>query len=278
LSGTSAGTGVDGLLITAGDSTVKGLAINQFQLLVDSTGKRIGGSGIHLMGAGGNVIQDDYLGPDTTASSRVGNGRTGIFIDGSPDNLIGGPITQPGSLPGEAPGNIISSNRTAGIFIQGAGATGNVVQGNTIGTNADHDNSGNLANLIDGIEINGASGNTVGGTGNGDGNVIGGNLGNGISIRGPRASANTVQGNFIGTDPVHDGTALGNLLDGIFIDGATNNLIGGTTPGAQNVIVLNRIGVDVEPSTDNPDILPVPATGNVIPGNDIGLAFVGARQ
>ena len=240
-----------------------GLAINQFQLLVVG-GVRMGGSGIHLMGNGGNMIEGDYLGPDITAVNRVGNGRTGIEVDNSPDNLIGGP--------GAGQGNIISSNRTDGIFIHNPGSTGNIVQGNAIGTNFQSDTSGNLANLIDGIEINGASGNTVGGTAAGDGNVIARNNGNGISIRGPNASGNTVLGNFIGTDSLGDGL-LGNLVDGIFIDGATNNFIGGTTPGARNVIGLNRIGVDIEPSVDNPSIPPIDATGNVVQGNYIGFTL-----
>jgi hypothetical protein len=260
--GSNAGAGVDGLLITAGDCTVRGLVINQFQLLVIG-GVRTGGSGIHLMTNGGNVIQGDYLGPDVGATARVGNGRTGLYIDNSPNNQVGGPAS--------GQGNILSSNRTDGLFIQGAASTGNVVQGNMIGTNFQSDSSGNLANLIDGIEINGAPGNTIGGTSSGAGNVIARNNGNGISIRGPGASGNVVQGNFIGTNAL-GAPLLGNLLDGVFIDGASDNLIGGTDPGALNIIGLNRIGIDIEPSTDDP-IMPIDATGNLVQGNFVGFTL-----
>jgi hypothetical protein len=263
INGLNAPAGTDGLLISAGDATVRGLVIDQFPLLVVN-GARIGGSGIHLTNNGGNVIQGNYLGPDVGATNRVGNGRTGLFIDNSPSNLVGG--TEVGQ------GNILSSNRTDGLFILGPRASGNAVQGNVIGTNFQNDTSGNLANLIDGVEINNAPDNLIGGTAPGAGNVIARNNGNGVSIREAGATGNVVQGNFIGTNALGN-SALGNLLDGVFVSGASNNLIGGTDPAARNVIGRNRIGVDVEPSLTDPTAAPVDATGNAIQGNFIGFGL-----
>ena len=58
LSGVQAGSGAVGLDITGGNSTVKGLVINQF-----------GGDGIDLTTNGGDVVEGDYIGTDATGSS-----------------------------------------------------------------------------------------------------------------------------------------------------------------------------------------------------------------
>src|SRR2546423_203833 len=75
--------------------------------------------------------------------------------------------------------------------------------------------------------------NVIGGTNAAARNVISAN-GGGISLS---SSENVIQGNFIGTDA--SGTiALGNALDGISFSTSTyiGNVIGGTVPGAGNVI------------------------------------------
>lgn len=75
---------------------------------------------------------------------------------------------------------------------------------------------------------------------------------------------NTIEGNFIGTDP--SGTiALGND-DGVNISFSTNNLIGGTTPAARNVISGNGSwGIFIGTN----------ASGNIIQGNFIGTKASG---
>ena len=90
----------------------------------------------------------------------------------------------------------------------------------------------------------------------------------GIDFQNPSAN-NTVQGNFIGTDAT--GTvALGNVHYGIFLGRSKDNLIGGTTPAARNVITSsgqtgNRTGIIVSGNTNVEN-----ATGNRIEGNFIG--------
>jgi hypothetical protein len=119
---------------------------------------------------------------------------------------------------------------------------------------------------LDGIHISsGASINSIGGTASGARNIISGNQGPGIMIAGnvylgAVAQGNVVQGNYIGTDvtgllPVPNG-------EGVQIfDGASGNLIGGTTTGAGNVIAFNQgAGVAVTGAT---------TTGNAIRGNSI---------
>jgi len=71
-------TGADGLLITGGDTTVRGLVINRF-----------GGDGIHLGGGGGNVIEGNHIGTNVSGNATLPNGGDGIEIT-SANNTIGG--------------------------------------------------------------------------------------------------------------------------------------------------------------------------------------------
>src|SRR5262249_41448146 len=108
-----------------------------------------------------------------------------------------------------------------------------------------------------------ASGNTIGGTSPAARNIISGSVFSGVAFLG--GSNNVVQGNYIGTD-VMGATALGNQ-GGVWIDGSTGNTIGGTAPGAGNLISGHRgFGVEV---TSNQFGLG-PSTGNNVLGNYIG--------
>ena len=126
--------------------------------------------------------------------------------------------------------------------------TGNLIDGNDIGTTLDPTLP--LGNSLDGILIDGATANTIGGNvKNANGqtigpNVISGNTLEGIKITGASATKNVILGNFIGTDPTGT-TDVGNRDGGIFID-ASNNTIGGTAAGAGNVIAHN--GKDLKTS------------------------------
>ena len=86
-------------------------------------------------------------------------------------------------------------------------------------------------------------------------------------ITGAGATGNVVQGNFIGTT-ANGLAARGNSGNGVYIDDASDNTIGGLTPSARNVISKNTsAGVRIEGST---------STGNVVQGNYIGLPSTGA--
>jgi CSLREA domain-containing protein len=132
----------------------------------------------------------------------------------------------------------------------------NIIMGNLVGTDA----TGTVAlgNTGPGIFINGTSNNTIGGMTPAARNVISGNQ-FGVEIFDSGAVGNKVQGNYIGTDA--SGTAaLGSSILGVRILIGSNNIIGGTTVGAGNVISGNRTGV----------LLFVGATGNQVTGNLIG--------
>src|SRR5438132_7702693 len=94
--------------------------------------------------------------------------------------------------------------------------------------------------------VNGAAKNTNGGTTAAARNIISGNTSVGVQIINAGATNNLVEGNFIGTD-VNGTAALGNG-NGVNGDGVdvgqigtspANVTIGGTTPGAGNVISGN---------------------------------------
>ena len=218
LNGTNAGAVTAALDINAGGCTVRGLVINRFN-----------GHGIRLASAGGNTVTGSFIGTNAAGTAVQANSGSGVFIDSSPNNNIGG-LTA-------AERNVISGNGGQGVLIGGPGSTGNLVRGNRIGTDADGDVA--LGNGNSGVLISGANSNTVGGAVAGARNVISGNLNNGLLLSGAGATSNFVQGNFIGTQA--DGvSALPNLLDGINLsNGAGNNLIGGTIAGGGNVIAFN---------------------------------------
>jgi len=249
LDGSSAGTGlsVNGLTITAGGagSTVRGLAINRFDR-----------DGIQIDGGGNNTIEGNRIGTDLTGALDQGNGFYGVSIFNSVANQIGG---------AEA-GNTISGNGRYGVLITTAGSTGNVVEGNRIGTDAA--GNGAVPNAFHGVLIQGgAAGNTIGGTASGAGNLISGNGIFGVKIHGPATTGNVVQGNRIGTDEAGNG-ALPNGRDGVEITGEANsNTIGGTAAGAENVISGNaRYGVIINRAG---------TSGNVVEGNLIGTNAAG---
>jgi len=104
-----------GLRLQAGNSTIRGLAINGF-----------GAQGILVQGAGTNMIAGNYLGLDLSGTAARGNTQQGIWIDGSHGNVIGGTNA--------ADRNVISANGDAGIYLLNAAA--NIVLGNYIGTTA----------------------------------------------------------------------------------------------------------------------------------------------
>src|ERR1019366_3422766 len=148
----------------------------------------------------------------------------------------------------------ISGNGVSGVFLNGAAAVQNLIQGNYIGT----DISGGLVagNANDGITVSGAPSNTI------SGNVISGNGTNGVFLTGAGASGNVVAANFIGTDATGK-AALGNYNAGVTISAGNANLI-----GASNVISGNLA---------NGIFLTGGAGGNLVQGNVIGLSAAGTN-
>jgi Bacterial Ig domain/RTX calcium-binding nonapeptide repeat (4 copies) len=275
LNGASAGL-ASGLVITAGNSTVRGLVINRFQA-VGTFGSDGKGAGIVLSTNGGNVIEGNYVGTDVSGTAGLGNFRWGVLIfAGSSANRVG---TNGDGITDAAERNVISDNGTIGNTSTGAGliivgTNDNVVAGNYMGT--DVTGTVGLGNTNRGISIqSGAHGNRVGTDGNGvadaaERNLLSGNRRNGIVIGSdpnqPLTYGNTVAGNYIGTDAAGTGP-LGNGRFGVSIFGAAEgNQVGGAAAALSNTIAFNgEAGVIVLNVATDPTF----ATGNRIQGNSI---------
>ena len=251
--------------------------------------------GIALLGGSGNLIACNHIGVGVDGSTAFGNRRNGIFIADSGHNSIGG------SIPGDR--NVISANRENGLLLVGGATTGNLVEGNRIGTIAD--GTAMLGNGQHGIAlVGGATSNTIGGdssSGLPSGctdfcNLISGNRVHGI-FADAGADSNRITSNFIGTNNGGD-SAIPNLENGIYLQAVsdtvigtplttTRNLISGnggngiaiatliTSPvtATENTIIDNYIGVAADGSTSLPNsgngIFAVAADGTVIVGNRI---------
>ena len=126
-----------------------------------------------------NVIQANTIGLGADGTTVVANGRHGIVI------YNGANTTEVGGASGAGEGNVISANIQQGIHINGnsnPATSGNVIQGNLIGTNA----AGTAArpNGDAGIRVyGGAPGTVIGGASAGLGNVISGNATDGIYLQ-----------------------------------------------------------------------------------------------
>jgi gliding motility-associated-like protein len=198
-----------------------------------------------------NTVAGNFIGTDVSNTAGLGN-DSGIMIDGSANNIIGGTTA--------ADKNIIAGNDQNGVIIQGATSTGNQVQGNNIGLNSA---GAALANGANGIIIQtGATGNTIGGTAAGAGNTISGNTSAGIQIS--NANSNDVLGNKIGTNTA--GTAaVANGTSGVSITGSTGNEIGdGTVAGANLISGNTQAGVSISTGS-----------ANTVSGNNIGTNLAG---
>lgn len=247
---------VAGIELTGGDSVVRGLDIDRW-----------GEQGI-LIESNDNTIAANFLGVAPDGQSPAGNGRAGndgegVLIFGASGNTVGGTVA--------ADRNVISANGGGGVQIQRTTpssptpATGNVVEGNYVGTNATGDAP--VANAGDGISLVwGAQGNTIGGSVPGAGNVVSGNGRIGISVF-DISAGNLIEGNYVGTNAAGTGAVGGNHECGIVLGSA--NTAGGTSAGARNVISGNSGGCGL--AIGGSDTV----EGNYIGTNAAGTAALG---
>jgi len=183
------------------------------------SGNAVQGIAISGASADGNQIVGNHVGTNAAGAAALGNDGYGIrALAGSGNQILR---------------NLISGNGRA--FSLELDATAYVVQGNVIGLDAAM--NAQLENDSNGLDIS-SSDHQIGGTQPGDGNVIAGNAYYGVWINGAGATGNVLAGNWIGTNPA--GTpGLGNTYCGITISEASGNTVGGTAPGAGNVVAHN---------------------------------------
>ncbi len=242
-----------GLSGGAGYNTIGGTEAGAGNLISgNGSSSGIDSCALYLSSYGDNLVQGNLIGTDITGTQSIPN-IEGIVVASS-SNTIGG--TTAGA------GNVVSGNSNSdGIVVSD---NNNLLQGNMIGTSA----AGNaaLANY-QGVVV-GSSGNTIGGTEAGGGNLISGNTWGGLILNG---GENLVQGNDIGTDVTGSVSIPNGFLSYYYVAGidvfSNSNTIGGTTPGAGNVISGN--------GSDGVDI--VGASDNLLEGNLIGVGADGTE-
>ncbi len=169
---TNGGNIIQGNFIGTDATGTKAVANGQSGVVVTSANNLIGGTtagagnvisgngsavnapahGVSTLNAAatGNIVQGNFIGTDLTGTAKLGNTMNGVAIYEAANNLIGG--TAAGA------GNVISANGSPGVVNQGSGvdiggttATGNLVQGNKIGT--DVTGTLPLGNLRSGVHI-----------------------------------------------------------------------------------------------------------------------------
>ncbi|MHC1725243.1 MAG: FG-GAP-like repeat-containing protein [Syntrophobacteraceae bacterium] len=222
----------------------------------------------------GNLFQGNYLGTDPSGMLAAGSNdqASGIRLGGI-GSTVGGAVAAARNL-------IVGAGNGKygyGIHVVGppTSTQGLVIQGNYIGLSKT--GATRIGTWQRGVHISPESESiTVGGAVSGAGNVIAGSSWCGVIIQGKdektlvqgTSRAHVLQGNYIGTDKTGK-VAIPNKY-GLLITYSAENLIGGTSAGARNVISGNTAdAVHVQGET---------AFGNTISGNYIGVDATGMKK
>jgi len=238
------GNGDSGIQTFGSSITIGGPSADERNVISGNAGQ-----GIRTSDSSLNVM-NNYIGVTADGTTDLGNDSDGVRLrNGASNNTIG-------------PDNVISGNGGAGVRVTDAtdrGTTGNVVEGNLIGTNVS--GIAALANDESGVVIEeGAADNSIGGgTTNAERNVISGNEVSGVSLL-SGATDNTIRGNYVGTR-VSGIVALSNAEGIVVASDGGGNTIGGSASGAGNLVSGNNSAGIVLNS----------AGPNTIQGNRIGV-------
>lgn len=238
---------------TSNGVTIGGTGTGEGNIISGNASNPNKGDGIRVNGNNA-IIRGNYIGVGANGEC-IGNGDgQGIGIVGN-NNIIGGNTA--------ASRNVISCHTTAlgnAIDIVGIGSTstGNVVQGNYIGTNILGGVEVGYGNASVGITLLGAAqNNLIGGAGLGEGNVIAGNglgIGN-MSYQASLAINNSILGNKIysntggvlsalGIDNVQTDDFVSFVNAGVTLNDVDDIDFGGTNTGSNHYLnfpVINSI-------------------------------------
>lgn len=213
-------------------------------------------------GSVGNSILGNLIGVNINGTAALSNSFTGVTLDSSSFNLVGGDPAGARS--------VISANGDIGVWIKGSSAKSNTVAGVFVGTSINGNSA--LGNVKDGVRITDGAYNLIGGAATSSMNLLSGNgfvaaVGAGVLIEGTVATGNTVRGNRIGTD-LNGTSALANRTEGIYLDRARGNFIGGDLAGEGNLISGNTTR----------GLRATNAWANLILGNSFGTASNGVSS
>lgn len=194
IDGTSAGMFAHGLTVqgsNASNSVIRGLAINRF-----------GWSGIYITGDGAGVrIEGNSLGTDPSGTVDEGNGSSGVTIEHTTSgHTVGGTAPEARNLiSGNGPFSATDTTSGPGILQQWS--TGNRIEGNLIGTEANGTEA--LGNNGGGVRVWNTSNAVLGN------NTIAFNGVYGVEVSGGGSTGNRILSNSI-----HSNGALGIDLNG----------------------------------------------------------------
>ncbi len=214
------------------------------------------GDGVLIKGSGasGNNLTDNAIGPTELYDfnlSPLGNGGTGVHIQNAPNTVLSS--------------NYVSGNGAYGIEVEGNGASGTGIYSNNVGLVGTSDDPAGC-NGLDGVYIKDAPGNLI----KPDpeipwaGNTIGPNKRHGIHIEGSGATGNQVKSTRLTRRYSGNTPDPCNSLDGVLIENAPGNVIGGT--GFTNFDEANFID---HWGRDGIHLIGTGATGNSLRGNQI---------
>lgn len=298
---TSFATRNNGLTILSSNNIVRRLALINFNGGTFETS----GAGVAILAAtgsssrftaNGNRVEGCYIGVGvdpaggTPGAYAAPNLYAGVMIRGASNNIIGsngdgsGDAAERNVIAGNASGSTAKANvfvGSLGIFgISDVIATGNVVRGNYIGTNANGNQTIGGGNRNSGVQIEDLTsgtdlvGNVISGHTGGTTNQAGVSLIGGGSVS--RGTGARIRGNIIGLGADGQATTLVPNFLGIRINLANDTTIGGASAADRNIITGNgRQGgsnsTTIDPAAiyiDMTERLPVTVEGNVI-GLDI---------
>ncbi|MBC8422456.1 MAG: S8 family serine peptidase, partial [Chloroflexi bacterium] len=260
LDGSNAGDGVNGLVLETDESTIRGLNIHSFRVTkIDHPNQDFDfthGNGIVIREGMTNTITGNFIGTNVDGDACVGNGGSGVLIGGYDSTADANRNTVGGTDPADR--NVITCNG-----FQRDTSTPDPDDGTATGA----DGVTIRANRADST-IYSADGNQV--------------LGNYIStdVTGMTTLAAGTQ-TFTYDSQTFDITYMGNTGNGVRIAGGSSNTVGGTTPGARNIISGNEAaGVRVEAVVFDDEDPPHTraASNNVVQGNYIGTDVNGAAD
>jgi SdrD B-like domain/Right handed beta helix region len=241
------GNGNYGIDITGASATIGGTTPGARNIISGN-----GIDGITFSGVVGGLVEGNYIGTDSTGASALPNSGNGVSIISSSGVSIGAAVA--------GAGNLISANLGDGVYFDSS--TNCTVAGNFIGTDATGSHITDGANALgnSGSDIyfdTNSSGNVIGGNTPAARNLISGSAGNGITL-GSTDSANTIQGNYIGTDATGL-AALPNQGNGIDISSSGNSVLGN--------LVSGNMGFGVSLASDSNSV-----TGNLIGADSTGTS------